>query len=149
MSWIRPLLLALLLIPVCVTDLRRREIPNLWCLLIGLSGLLLTGLERDATQWVALGLGFFAAWVLAFACRLVTRTGFGLGDVKLLLALGVYMKLGIFLRGMVFTGFLTLAAAMFLLLVRHAKEEDTLPMAPFVSVGAVLSQILESLEGSL
>ena len=46
---------------------------------------------------------------------------------------------------MALTGVLSLAAALFLLIVKKAKPSDTLPFAPFLAAGAVLSEVLELL----
>jgi prepilin signal peptidase PulO-like enzyme (type II secretory pathway) len=89
--------------------------------------------------------GALAATGLGLLCRGVTKDGFGWGDVKLMAALGAALGLFPFLRGMALTGVLSLAAALFLLIVKKAKPSDTLPFAPFLAAGAVLSEVLELL----
>ena len=58
-------------------------------------------------------------------------------------ALGAVLGLFPFLRGMALTGIFSLLAALFLLVVKKARPSDTLPFAPFLAAGAVLSGVLE------
>lgn len=153
------LLLVFCLVPICREDLRSRTVPRPWCIALGSGGAVLalaqtlstvlsiyrtTGspiagvfvyrplLFSAAGALVALGLGLL--------CRGITRDGFGWGDVKLMTALGAAMGLFPFLRGMALTGVLSLVAALVLLIVKKAKPSDTLPFAPFLAAGAVLSE---------
>lgn len=83
------LLLVTLSVWASVTDVRRREIPNLACVLIAACGLVLQAVcvWGDLTAWAP-----FAAWgagvlLVGVACEFALRafvghTGFGLGDVK-------------------------------------------------------------------
>ncbi len=142
---LRLLLLPILLLPVCVTDVRQRTIENRRCIALGGSGLLLMAAEAIAARpdgvssLLSAAGGLLAAGVLDGLCRLVSREGFGLGDVKLILALGVFQGLDLFLRSMALTGLLTLAAALYLILVRRAERTETLPLAPFLAAGSVLA----------
>lgn len=143
---IRALLLFGLLLPVCVTDVKRRTIGNLWCIALAACGLVFTAVEAvwkrpDWEPVLASAGGLLAAGLLCLLCRLVSREGFGLGDVKLVLAMGLFLGLDPFLRAMALTGVLTLAGAIWLLLVRHAKRTDTLPLAPFLTAGALLASL--------
>ena len=144
---LRLILLPVLLLPVCVTDVRRRTIGNRRCIALGGSGLVLMAAEAISSRpdgvssLLSAAGGLLAAGVLGGLCRLVSREGFGLGDVKLILALGVFQGLDLFLRSMALTGLLTLAAALYLLLVRRAERTETLPLAPFLTAGAILATL--------
>lgn len=156
------LLLVFLLFPICREDCKTRTIPNRWSLALLVSGLLLataqtlislfsaydgTGLLlSDPSVYSPLlfsAAGALAALCLGLLCRGISRDGFGWGDVKLLPGIGAFLGLFPFLRGMALTGLLSLAAALYLLLVRHAGKTDTLPFAPFLAAGAVLSEVVE------
>ena len=119
------LLLVFCLAPVCREDLRTRCVPQKWCIALGASGLVLA-LARTLLRVLLI---YRRSW----------------GDVKLMAALGAALGLFPFLRGMALTGVLSLAAALFLLIVKKAKPSDTLPFAPFLAAGAVLSEVLELL----
>lgn len=139
-------LLTLFLVPVCRSDLRDRTIPNRWPLFLLLCGLLIPALQiRSAGTSPILysAVGALAGSGLGLLCRGVSREGFGWGDVKLLCGLGAMLGLFPFLRGLALTGLFSMAAALFLLLVRHASPKDSLPFAPFLAAGAVLSEGLE------
>ncbi|MBQ8469850.1 MAG: prepilin peptidase [Clostridia bacterium] len=144
---VRFLLLVFLLLPVCREDCRSRTIPNRWPLLIGGIGLLqalLSPVLDSAGEFSSLlllfsAVGALAAGGLGLLCRGIGREGFGWGDIKLMIGLGTYLGLEPFLRAMALTGVLSLVAALYLLLVRHADKSDTFPFAPFLSVGAVFS----------
>ncbi len=144
---VRILLLGALLTPVCVTDIKTRTIGNGWCIALAVCGLLLAGTEAVLCrpEWLpavtSAGAGLLAAALLCGLCRLVSREGFGLGDVKLVLAMGLFLGLDPFLRAMALTGLLTLAGALFLVVVRHAKRTDTLPLAPFLTAGALAASV--------
>ena len=156
------LLLVFCLVPICREDLRSRTIPQKWCIALGAGGFCLAAAKtlvtiitvyRDAGSPIADAAvytpiffslaGALAATGLGLLCRGVTRDGFGWGDVKLMAALGASMGLFPFLRGMALTGLCSLAAALILLLVKRAKPSDTLPFAPFLAAGAVLSEVFE------
>ena len=158
------LLLVFCLVPICREDIRTRTIPQKWCIALGVGGLCLAAAKtlvtvitvyRDTGSPIAGAAvytpiffslaGALAATGLGLLCRGVTRDGFGWGDVKLMAALGASMGLFPFLRGMAMTGLCSLIAALFLLLVKKAKTSDTLPFAPFLAAGAVLSEVFEVL----
>lgn len=151
--FIRLAILVLILIPVCVTDIRERRIANAWCVALLVAGAALAVLPalpgplRSGTDLRLLltscGTGFLCSSGTGLCCRAVAKEGFGLGDVKLLAGLGAFLGLWLFLRAMALTGVLTLAAAVWMLLIRRAKRTDTLPFAPFLAAGAVLSQAME------
>ena len=130
-----------------MTDVKRRTIGNRWCIALAAGGFVFTAVEAvwKRPDWLPVlasaGAGLLAAALLCLLCRLVSRDGFGLGDVKLVLAMGLFLGLDPFLRAMALTGVLTLAGALWLLLVRHAKRTDTLPLALFLTAGALLASL--------
>lgn len=156
------LLLVFCLIPICREDLRSRTIPQKWCIALGAGGLVLA-LARTLADVISVyrgtgspiagaavytpilfsAAGALAASGLGLLCRGAVRDGFGWGDVKLMAALGAAMGLFPFLRGMALTGLVSLAVALFLLVTKNAKTSDTLPFAPFLAAGALVSEVLE------
>ena len=156
------LLLVFCLVPICREDLRTRTIPQKWCIALGAGGFGLVVAKTIVTVitvYRAAGspiagaslytpiifslAGALAATGLGLLCRGATKDGFGWGDVKLMAALGAAMGLFPFLRGMALTGVCSLVVTVFLLAVKKAKTSDTLPFAPFLAAGAVLSEVLE------
>lgn len=160
------LLLVFCLVPICREDYRERQIPLKWCIALGAGGFVLALARTLATVITVYrtagspiagtsvytpilfsAAGALAASGLGLLCRGITRDGFGWGDVKLMTALGASMSLFPFLRGMALTGLCSLVAALFLIIVKKAKPSDTLPFAPFLAAGAVLSEGLEWFPG--
>lgn len=98
-NWLACGVLAAMLAAACVTDWRRRRIPNVLCLAAALAGLLLhaasaTGREVGL-QWLSGGgslLHALGGLLLALAVgAALWRLGlFGAGDAKLLAALGAW-----------------------------------------------------------
>lgn len=149
--WVHFLLLVFLMVPICREDLKHRTISNKKNLLLGGTGLLTAGIftgflrpdEFLHTLFLFSAVGALAACGLGLLCRGISREGFGWGDVKLLTALGAYLTLFPFLRAMALTGVFSLGAAVYLLVFRRAGTSEKLPFAPFLALGAVLSEAIE------
>ena len=143
---VRTGVLVLLLVPACIQDWKTRQIPNRWPLALGLAGLALSAAQIRMTGWSPLVfslVGALTAFGLGLLCRTLSKGGFGWGDIKLMSSLGAVLGLFPFLRGMALTGLFSLIAAVWLLLVRHKHTSDQVPFAPFLAIGAVLSEGLE------
>jgi len=145
-------LLAAWMIPISSIDIRKRIIPNK--LVVGIFSTKITILLlKIVAQWgkeqilQQVGLvdalaGLAAAGAVAGLCRLVAKEGIGMGDVKLLLALGWYQGLLIGMRTLALTSLAALPVAAYQAWIRKAGKEQTLPFAPFLGLGAMASQIL-------
>jgi leader peptidase (prepilin peptidase) / N-methyltransferase len=122
---------------VTVTDLRERRIPNrvlLAAVVLGLPFLAVSdpgALQGRAAAALIAG-GAFLALALA------RPGGFGLGDVKLIAAMGLFLGTGVLAATVlaVLTG--TLYGVV--LFVRHGRTaaKMTLPFGPFLALGALL-----------
>ena len=141
------LILAGFLIPAARIDWKTRRIPI--GVVLGLfmvkTGLLLWKTIRTLS---AAGSGFkpsLAGLLLAFGigllCQLLSRDGLGMGDVKLMMALGWYLETEAFLRGLMLTSLASVPAALWLAVVKKADKDTVIPFAPFLAVGAILSTI--------
>ena len=85
------------------------------------------------------GLGMLAVLGL---CRLVSRGGVGMGDVKLLSAMGLLLGLYGSMCVLLYAQLAALVWAVVLLVRRKASWKDTLPFAPFFTAGFLLCLIL-------
>lgn len=138
---------------VCVgaaaaVDLFLRRIPNL-CSLILLAvtavctgaDLLLKGETMALISTLLGGLGLLACLSL---CRLISRGGIGIGDIKLVstvgLTLGLYGGLAVLLYAQV----AAVLAALALLITKRAGWKDSMPFAPCLWVGLLLCLILKT-----
>ncbi|MBQ1544193.1 MAG: prepilin peptidase [Clostridia bacterium] len=139
------LLLAGFLIPAVRSDWSRRIIPN--GLVLGLFSaktiLLLWKTIRtqsfDGSGWKPSAGGLLLAGGIGLLCLLFSRDGLGMGDVKLMLALGWYLETTALLRGLLFAALAAVPAAIWLVAVKKADKDTAIPFAPFLAFGAVLS----------
>lgn len=75
-------------------------------------------------------------------CRLISRGGVGMGDVKLLSAMGFLLGLYGSICVLLYAQLAALVCAVILLVSRKATWKDTLPFAPFFTAGFLLCLIL-------
>lgn len=145
-SLVSILLLTAFLIPVSITDVKRRVIPNGYPLGIAISGTALVVLKSvvNRPEWketvLSALLGLLLGAGISALCRLIVKDGIGLGDVKLLMALGLYQGIRIFPQMLAISSLAALLAA--LVVKIRKREQTTLPFAPFLSAGAVTAQII-------
>lgn len=145
-SILSAVLLAIFLIPASVTDIKKRMIPNGYPVGIAASGTALIVVKSIVNRpgWketvLSAVLGLLVGAGISFLCRLIVKDGLGLGDVKLLMALGFYQGIAIFPQMLTISSLAALLAA---LVVKIRKQDKTtLPFAPFLSVGAITAQII-------
>ncbi len=141
MSLTAGIFLTLTLAVVSVADIRRRVIPNRALLAA-------VGLWAVISVWTG-GEDFpsalLAAVVIAsplLMAALVRPDGLGMGDVKLVAVIGLYLGWGAWvalLAGLFLAG---LTGALISLGNRRPPGETTLPLAPFLAAGVVISLIL-------
>lgn len=145
-SLVSILLLTAFLIPVSITDVKRRVIPNGYPLGIAISGTALVVLKSmvNRPEWketvLSALLGLLLGAGISALCRLIVKDGIGLGDVKLLMALGLYQGIRIFPQMLAISSLAALLAA--LVVKIRKREQTTLPFAPFLSAGAAAAQII-------
>jgi leader peptidase (prepilin peptidase) / N-methyltransferase len=137
------LLLAALTTVLVVTDLDAKLIPNrllypgtVMAALLLAVGALSTGRSGDLGRGVAAGVGFFGLLLLV---ALVTRGGFGMGDVKLAVVLGLFMGFqgwSVLAAGLFYTGLYGGIPALVMIATRRAGRGDELPYGPAMVFGA-------------
>ena len=135
-------LLVVVLVPCAVIDLERRIIPNritypaaLVALVVGLA--LDAGHEPQRLMWAGIAGGFL------LLTALINPAGMGMGDVKLLAVMGLFLgrpvvvALVVALLGPVFAGVI--------LARRHgvrAARKSTLPFGPYLAVGGLIAALV-------
>jgi len=143
MSPVAALLLTLVLLAASVTDLRDRVVPNRLTLAAAIAGLALAGTRGLPELGAALAGGALVAAPLA-AVSLARPAGLGMGDVKLVAVLGIFMGwqvLPALLGGCLLAG---LAGVLISLGSRRPPSEVALPLVPFLALGT-LSVVVWSL----
>lgn len=134
--------LVLVLVPCALIDIERRIIPNritypaaLVAVLLGLA--LDAGHEPQRLLWAGIAGGFL------LLAAIVNPAGMGMGDVKLLAVMGLFMG-----RPVVLALFLALLGPVFAAIVlarRHgvkAARKSALPFGPYLAVGGLIAVLV-------
>lgn len=119
-----------------VTDLRRRLIPNPIVATAAAVGLLLAATGGPGRlAMAALAGALVAAPMLAVA--LARPDGLGMGDVKLVAVIGIYLGWSAWIALLSGLGLATITGILISLGRRQRPSKTTLPLAPFLAAGAV------------
>lgn len=143
----REIVLALLW-PITLSDIKQMRIPNK-ILLCGLAArLILVPIEVLSSSENAIetlkseGIAAVFALIVTVGCALVSKGSLGMGDIKLICLLGLFLGT----EGLFYASFLSIFVAFFaaigLLVFKKKKRKDTIPFAPFILAGTFLSFIL-------
>jgi leader peptidase (prepilin peptidase)/N-methyltransferase len=132
------LLLTALIVPASVIDLRLRIIPDA----INLPGAVLvylTAVIAQPDRWAELLIGGVAAALFLGIAWLLYPAGMGLGDVKMVLMIG--LALGKYVGVALFAAFAisTVFSAGVLLTHGLRGRKTTFPFGPFLALGAVVA----------
>ena len=135
--------LALCSIPLFVIDVREHRLPNRWNAALAGGGLVVNGIVAWSRSSVepfvaAVGVGF-AGLLGMFALHWVTRGGLGLGDVKLVGALGCGIADPLALFVVVFVAFLL--AGIWVIVGRY-RRGSRVAFGPFLLIGGWLGVAL-------
>lgn len=140
MSFASVVVFAVTLVIVSVTDVRRRVIPNralLVSVAVWLGIAVLTGGEGAASALIA-------AVVVAsplLVAALVRPDGMGMGDVKLVAVIALYLGWGAWPALLIGLGLAGFTGVLIALGSRRPPSETSLPLAPFLAVGVAISLI--------
>lgn len=129
-------------------DLKYQVIPNkLLLVLLAISIVLLVA--EAISSPAAFGLTAFGALLGAVVCggmflvtNLLSRNSLGMGDVKLVLVLGITLGLDDTLGGLLWSLLFALIAGVVLMATKKAKLKTKMPMAPFFFLGFWTSNII-------
>jgi leader peptidase (prepilin peptidase)/N-methyltransferase len=122
------------LVVVTTTDLEFRIVPNRVVLPASAIVLALDTAWERSPKWALAGL---AASGFLFLAALVSPQGMGMGDVKLAFLIGVGLGWAV-VPGLV-VGLMAAAVPALLLLVAGRGRKTTMPLAPFLALGAVVA----------
>lgn len=141
MELLADLIFVAMLAVVTVTDLRERLIPNRVLIAAIAAALPLLTLADPGTLPERLGAALAAAGVF-LGIALARPGAFGLGDVKLIGAIGLF--LGEAVLGAVLVALLGGSLVGVVLFARHghAAAKLTIPFGPFLALGGLLSLLL-------
>lgn len=137
-------LLLLTLLIASVTDLRNRLIPNWLVALAGMAGLALAAADGRVVPALAAGLLAGAPFL---AANLIRPEGMGMGDVKLVAVIGIYLGQTVWIALAIGLGLAGLTGVMIALGRRQTPGVTALPLAPFLALGVAL--VIAGSAGSL
>lgn len=143
LHWIQ-IVLILILVYLAYIDLRTFRLPDVVTLPLILSGLLVSGLSNQgfvSFQDSAIGatLGYLSLWLLNSLYRFAKQQdGIGMGDAKLLAALGAW--LGWFaLPGILLMASLTgLIGGLIWLKLNKQNHRSAFPFGPFLAIAGII-----------
>lgn len=139
MNFYRELLLGWLLVPVIILDNKYGLIFDKWNMVIAFAGLLQGNKGLAGTMASAL-----AGAGILFLVRAVSRNGLGCGDIKLMLALSLWLDWEHMLLALLLSFWGGGIYGAWLLLFRSYRLGQTVPFGPFLSAGAWLSFVTGS-----
>lgn len=147
-----PLLLAGLLLVfgylAAAEDLARKRIPNplvgamLGAWVLVMVPQLFFHTEQALALLLSGAVGALMGGGLFLAVYAVSRGGLGGGDVKLMAASGLYLGFSGVLPTMLYGSVLAVLGAGVLLLLKRIGRKDTIPLAPFLYAGMVLTMLI-------
>src|SRR5215211_822047 len=131
------IVLCTVLVAVSLTDLERRVIPNKIVAAGAIAALAIAALGDPSELPERLAAGAIAGGVL-FVIALAYPRGMGMGDVKLVAMLGLF--LGSAVAPAVLIGFAVGAAVGLVMIAMHgsAARKQAIPFGPFLAVGGIV-----------
>lgn len=140
-------ILALVLVPITLNDMKEQKIPNKMLLIMMVMSVVLLVAEaylnsaEAFSMWTLSILGFLFIILIFGAARLLSRNGIGGGDIKLFMIIGMLMQLDTTIAILLYTLLSAMAVSLLLMLVKKKKGTDMLPMAPFTLAGVLVAII--------
>lgn len=126
-------------------DYREQRIPNLFPVILVFCGVVLYGIGFAIDQPGAIAyltMGVVAAVLCAlllFLASFLTKQGIGLGDIKLMCALSLTTGVDILMGVLFFAIVSSCAVGIVALITKKKTLQDSLPFAPFIYFGYVVS----------
>lgn len=146
----RYLIVALLLISVMIIDGKTHIIPNILNGILFGVGIVFLVIEFAIFRETFVGtlimkvLGLLGCFVLFYVLTRLIKDGIGMGDVKLIAAMGWVIGISETLITILFALILCTVVAIILLLGKKKDKKDQIPFGPFVFFGYILMLLLFS-----
>lgn len=137
-----------LLWPCAVADYREFRIPNKLILLALAAWVVVTVpeciLAGSSCIYILIneGIATVGAVVICVICMLVSRGGLGMGDLKLMATMALFMGISGICYALIFSVFVAFVVSVILLITKKKNRKDVIPFAPFILAGTIISLIL-------
>jgi leader peptidase (prepilin peptidase)/N-methyltransferase len=141
-NFVKYSLLTLILIPVTFIDIDEKIIPN-WLTFSGLIGgvtitlIFQIELWRFMLQGMVAG-GLFMALLMIIGKWLLKKEAMGMGDLKLLAMIGIYVGITGALLSVYIGAMIAFILIVIQLFSRRINLKETIPFGPFIAVGALV-----------
>jgi len=125
-----------------IFDIKRRIIPNFVPIILTLIGLIriLHSLENKEIIFDAIA-GLILSTAVCLLCKVISRSGLGMGDVKLIISLGLLLGVSNMSIVLLVTCISSFVFGVIQLILLHKDKDSTFPFAPFITIGIVVWMI--------
>lgn len=130
-----------LLVPIVIIDIQHRVVPDLLTLPGAAVGFALSASIAPGRAEELAGYALAASLVVAVVA-FVAPQGMGMGDAKLILLLGAILGSGVLVAVIVSCALLVVPIFLALAAGGRSGLQRTVPLAPFLAVGAALTLVL-------
>lgn len=137
--WFQLLILILTGSIIFYTDIKYKKIPN-WVNLIILMASIAYMIYTKVYITHLLGGLFIGGGLLLFAG--ITK-GFGMGDVKYVMASGLLLGLRVGINGLLYGVIIGAVYSIYLVVIKKAKGKDTFAYGPSLVLGNIIAMLLE------
>lgn len=133
---------------ISVGDIKEKRIPNMTVLLMLAAWVLINiprimaDLDSGLSHLVSAVLGFGMAAAVFMLVYFFSRKGLGGGDVKFMAVSGLYLGIGAVMPAMLIGSVLSAVVCLILLALKKIARTDTIPLAPFLYTGMLVTIFL-------
>ena len=120
----------------CVTDITKKQISNKWVVICLLFGMLKIIFNRELLGQAVLG--FVTAAVISYAIYFISKGELGMGDVKMLGCIGLYMGAYGFMEVLFLAVLLVVIFGVTLMALKKADRNTEIPFAPFLTAALMV-----------
>lgn len=125
-------LITTILISITFIDLRYYEIPNSYNAIIALLGIVYI-FQAPHSLWLNLFLGGIIAFVTFLILNIVTGGNLGMGDVKMVGGLGLFLGMNLLLNYIFITFFTGVVISIILLAFKVIGRKDKIAFGPYIA----------------
>lgn len=148
MQTVKTLTLLAVLFPVAYFDYIFYKIPNKilkYAVIVRAAELIPETLiyrKEMAGVLIDMGITLAVLFLICMVCNLIIRGAMGMGDVKLLLVMGLYLGSAKFILAILVVLVLAFFAAIYFVASGKKTKKDIMPFAPYILAGTYLAVIL-------
>lgn len=138
----------MLLLSAGIVDAKTHTIPNLLSVIFLVCRIVFVPFEyffqqeSFKTLIISSLAGAIATFIILYFVHRLTKSGFGMGDVKILSALGFMFSISCTLSTVLFGMILTALIGIVLIIMKKKTRKDAVPFGPFIFIGFIISVVL-------